>query len=126
MTRSDGIWVCGPAVYAQILGLVDTNGQPIVRLGTVEGQPNNTLFGRPIIVSARLPKQTVGAGPVSTGNLYFGTPSSLLFGTRTGMRWDVTDQVSWGTYQADARLVGRFAYVVGVPTAWTKQIGIIV
>jgi HK97 family phage major capsid protein len=126
ITRRDGIFVCGPAVYAQILGLTDTNGQPVVRLGTVEGQPNNTLFGRPIIVTNRLPKTTVGAGTVSVGGLYYGSPSALLFGNRQGMRWDVSDQVNWAKYQADARMVGRFGYVVGVPTAWVRQTGIIV
>jgi len=126
IVRQDGIFVCPPAVYAAILGLTDTNGQPVVRLGTVEGQPNNTLFGRPIIVSNRLAKTTVGAGTVSVGSLYYGSPSALLFGIRQGMRWDVSDQVNWAKYQADARMVGRFGYVVGVPTAWVKQTGIIV
>jgi HK97 family phage major capsid protein len=124
--RNEGIWVCGPAVYAQIIGLVDSNGQPIVRFGAVEGTPSGMLLGRPIVVSARLPKTTVGAGTVSVGGLYFGPPNALLFGNRMGMRWDVTDQVSWATYQGDARMIGRFGYVVGVPTAWVKQTGIIV
>lgn len=124
--RNEGFWVCGPAVYAQIIGMVDSNGQPVVRFGNVEGAPSGTILGRPIIVSARLPKTTVGAGTVSVGGLYFGPGSALLFGTRRGMQWDVTDQVSWATYQGDARMVGRFGYVVGVPTAWVKQLGIIV
>jgi HK97 family phage major capsid protein len=124
--RNDGVWVCGPAVYAQIIGLVDSNGQPIVRFGDVTSAIPGTLLGRPIVVSARLPKTTVGAGTVSVGSLYFGPPNALLFGNRMGMRWDVTDQVSWSTYQGDARMVGRFGYVVGVPTAWVKQTGIIV
>lgn len=119
-----GTFVCGPAVYAKIIGLVDNNGQPVVRLGTVEGQPNQTLFGRPIIVSARLPKVTLGAGTNSVGGLYYGPMNSLLFGTRQGMRWDVSDQVNWAKYQADARMVGRFGYVVGVPTAWVRNLGI--
>jgi len=121
-----GTWVCGPSVYAKILGLVDNNGQPIVRLGTVEGQPNNTLFGRPIIVSSALAQVTLGAGTNSVGGLYYGLMSSLMFGTRQGMRWDVSDQVNWAKYQADARMVGRFGYVVGVPTAWVRNLGIAV
>lgn len=125
-TRDQGVFVCGPGVYAQIIGLVDTNGQPVVRLGTVEGQPNNTLFGRPIIVSNRIPATTIGAGTVSVGGLYFGPMAALMFGVRTGFRWDVSDQVSWATYQADARMVGRFGFVVGIPTAWAKQTGIII
>jgi len=119
-----GTFVCGPGVYAKIIGLVDNNGQPVVRLGTVEGQPNQTLFGRPIIVSARLPLTTLGAGTNSVGGLYYGDMGALLFGTRQGMRWDVSDQVNWAKYQADARMVGRFGYVVGVPTAWVRNLGI--
>lgn len=126
VAREDGIFVCPPSVYAAIIGMVDNNNQPVVRLGTVEGQPNNTLFGRPIIVSNRLAKTTIGAGTVSVGSLYYGSPSALLFGTRQGMRWDVSDQVNWAKYQADARMVGRFGFIVGVPTAWVKQTGIIV
>jgi HK97 family phage major capsid protein len=122
--RTQGIWVCGPAVYAQIIGLTDTNGQPIVKFGSVEAAPSGSILGRPVIVSARLPKTTIGAGTNSVGSLYFGPPNALLFGNRMGMRWDVTDQVSWATYQGDARMIGRFGYVVGVPTAWVKQTGI--
>jgi len=125
-TRDDGIFVCGPGVYAKILGLTDTNGQPIVRLGAVENQPGNTLFGRPIVVSNRLGVTTIGAGTNSVGSLYFGPPSALVFGTRRALRFDVSDQVNWEKYQADCRLVGRFGYVVGIGGAWAKQAGIIV
>jgi len=45
--------------------------------------------------------------------------SSSTAGTRLGMSWDVTDQVNWATYRADARLVGRFGGRVTVPAAWT-------
>lgn len=119
-----GTWVCGPGVYAKIIGLVDNNGQPIVRLGTVEGQPNNTLFGRPIIVSSALVATTLGAGTNSVGGLYYGQMGALAFGTRQGFRWDVSEHVSFATYQAQARMVGRFGYVVAVPTAWVRNLGI--
>ncbi len=121
-----GTWVCGPSVYGKIIGLTDNTGQPIVRLGTVEGQPNNTLFGRPIIVSSALVNVTLGAGTNSVGGLYYGQMSQLLFGTRQGLRWDVSDQIKFDTYQAMARMVGRFGFVVGVPTAWVRNLGIAV
>lgn len=126
MSSNKGVYVCGPGVYAKILGLIDGQGQPIVRLGNVEGESNQTILGRPIIVSNRLVKTTVGAGTASVGAIYFGDPKMLVFGTRQGMRWDVTDQVSWATYQADARMVGRFGFVVGVPTAWVRCPGLLV
>jgi HK97 family phage major capsid protein len=121
-----GTWVCGPGVYAKIIGLVDNNGQPIVRLGTVEGQPNNTLFGRPMIISSALVNVTLGTGTNSVGGLYYGQMNQLAFGTRQGFRWDVSEHVSFSTYQAQARMVGRFGYVVGVPTAWVRNLGIAV
>jgi HK97 family phage major capsid protein len=122
--RLQGIWVCGPALYAQVVGLIDSNGQPIVKFGTVEAAPSGSILGRPVVVSARLPKTTIGAGTNSVGSLYFGPPKALIFGNRTNMRWDVTDTVSWSTYQADARMVGRWGFAVGVPTSWVKQSGI--
>jgi HK97 family phage major capsid protein len=126
ITRGDGIFVCGPGVFQKIIGLVDTNGQPIVKLGTVENQPNNTILGRPIVVTNRLPAYTVGAGTVSVGSLYYGSPSGLIFGNRRAMTFEVTNAVHWGTYQGDCRLIGRFGYVVGVPAAWAMQKGIVI
>jgi HK97 family phage major capsid protein len=126
LSRRDGVFVSGPGVYAKVLAMIDGNGQPIVRLGTVEGAPNNTLFGRPYLVSNRLSATTIGSGTFSVGNLYFGSPSALIFGVRQNMKWEITDQASWANYRADARMVGRFAYAVGVPAAWTKQLGILV
>jgi HK97 family phage major capsid protein len=123
--RDNGIFVCNPAMYGTLIGLSDSNGSPILRLGTAEGRPADTVIGRPIVCSARLAAATtIGAGTNLTAALYFGPPSALLFGVRQGMRWDVSDQVNWAKYQADARMVGRFGYVVGVPTAWVKQGGI--
>ena len=126
ITRRDSTWFCGPQVFGKIMAMVDTNGAPIVRLGSVAGEPSNVLFGRPLVVSNRMVPTTVGAGTVSVGNLYFGSPSALVFGVRQNMKWEVTDQVSWANYRADARMIGRFGFAVGVPAAWTRQFGIIV
>ena len=79
-----------------------------------------------MVVSNRMVPTTVGAGTVSVGGLYFGSPSALIFGVRQNLKYEITDQVSWANYRADARLVGRFAFQVGVAAAWTRQFGIIV
>lgn len=117
----NGVWIVSPRGYAEILGLADTQGQPIVKLGTVEQSPAGTLLGRPIIVSARW----AGAGLLDnatndTTSIIYGVPSSLLFGTRMGLRWDVTDQFNWEKFQMDARLVGRYGMIVGVPVNFGK------
>ena len=114
----DGTWIMSPAVWGKVLGMVDSNGQPIVKLMSVEDSPKNTILGRPVIVSNRLSSYTVGSD--ATGNIYYGPLKALTFGSRAGMSWEVTDQVHWANYQMDARLVARFGYVVGVPAAWTK------
>jgi len=122
--RDMGVWVMGPGVYANVIGMVDTNGAPIVKFGTVEAAPAGSILGRPLVVSNRMGLTTISTGTNSVGNLFFGPPSALMFGNRQGLRWEVTDQVNWATYQADARMVGRFGFVVGVPTSWVKATGL--
>jgi len=118
--RDDAVWIMSPAGYALALGLVDSNGMPIVHFGATatQGAPAGTILGRPIIVSAALG----GASTLDDGTnteILFGSLSTFTAGTRMGMSWDVTDQVGWANFQMDARLVGRFGGRVTVPAAWT-------
>jgi HK97 family phage major capsid protein len=108
--------------YTEILQLVDGNSQPLIQFQQgLQANPPMTLFGREIIVSGALS----GAGDTlddttnANSTILFGTLQNVVAGTRQGLSWDVTDQVSWASYQMDARLVGRFGGVVGVPAAWT-------
>lgn len=122
----NGYWIVSPKGYATILGLADSTGQPIVKDIGREGAPAGTLLGRPVLFSARwggTPSGVTATLDDSTNTntkIIYGVPSSLLFGTRTGFRWDVTDQVNWATFQMDARLVGRFAMIVGVPANFSR------
>jgi HK97 family phage major capsid protein len=122
----NGYWIVSPKGYAKMLGLTDSTGQPVVKFGNTETAPAGTLLGRPILLSARFggtPSGVTATLDDSTNTntrIIYGTPSSLLFGTRTGMRWDVTDQANWATYQMDARLIGRFGMVVGVPSNFAR------
>lgn len=117
--RDGGYWFCSPKGYAALLGLVDDQGRPIVQMN-VQGAPAGAILGKPIIESARLGGNLTLDDVTNTATkIVFGPPRVILFGTRTGMRWDVTDQVNWATYQMDARLIGRFAGNVGVPAAFT-------
>lgn len=118
--RDNGVWIMSKRGLTQVLALVATDGQPIVRLGNVEGAPAMTLFGRPMIVSGALGgSATLDDTTNANTTICFGPLSALIAGTRMGMTWDVTDQVGWANFQMDARLVGRFAGAVGVPAAWT-------
>lgn len=117
--REGSYWFVSPAGYTQLLSLVDSQGRPIVQMD-VQGAPAGAILGKPIIESARLGGTlTLDDTTETATKIVFGPPRTILFGTRTGMRWDVTDQVNWASYQMDARLIGRFAGNVGVPAAWT-------
>ena len=122
----NGYWIVTPKGYSQIMALVDTTGQPIIRFADTEQAPAGTLIGRPILLSARFggaPGTVTATLDDSTNantKIIYGVPSSVLFGTRMGMRWDVTDQVNWSNFQMDARLCGRFSSVVGVPANFAR------
>jgi HK97 family phage major capsid protein len=117
--RQDAYWVCSPAGYTQLLSLADSNGLPIVQMNP-QGPPAGTILNRPIIESARLGGSLTLDDTTNTATkIVFGPPRTALFGTRTSMRWDVTDQVNWATFSMDCRLIGRYAGNIGVPAAWS-------
>lgn len=124
-SRNNGVWICSPAGFKELLELVDANSRPLVSLtgAEVRGPAPLTLFGKPIIESGALggaDDPSLDDNTNSNTTLVFGPLSSYIFGTRQGMRWDVTDQVGWANYQIDCRLVGRYAGVPGVSANFTK------
>lgn len=122
----NGYWIMSPKGYAVVFGLTDTTGQPVIKFADTATAPAGTLLGRPIILSARFGGTPSGVTATlddttnANTKIIYGVPTSLLCGTRMGLRWDVTDQVNWGTFSVDARLVGRFAMIVGVPTDFSR------
>jgi HK97 family phage major capsid protein len=112
-----------PKQWAKVLGLVDSNGQPIVRLGMVQAGPPMSLMGRPVILTSAISVNVTRGSTGSTSNIYYGPPEKLYLGVRNGLRFDVTDQVNWASYAMDMRVVGRFGFAVAVPGAWTKLVG---
>jgi len=117
--RRNAVFVMNHQLYGEVLSQVDSQGQPVVRLGQVEGAPADTLFGRPIIVSSNL---TAGAAITTTGDviatMYFGPPSALIWNIRRGIEWDVSEQFKFSTYQLAFRMVMRAGFLAGVPSAW--------
>ena len=120
-SREGAAWFVKPAIMAEVVGLTDSNGQPIFQYANVQGSPYPTILGRPVFMTNVL--TTTSLGGVASGNFYFGDPMTLLLGTRTDMAWDVSDAPNWAKYQLDMRLVGRFGGAVGVASAWTKLVG---
>jgi len=120
-SREGAAWFAKPAMMREVVNLTDSQGQPIFQYANVQGSPYPTILGRPVYLTNVL--TTSALGGVAAGNFYFGDPMTLLLGTNTDMRWDVSDAPNWATYQLDMRLVGRFGGAVGVPSAWTKLVG---
>jgi len=124
-SREDAVWIVSPAGFQELLELTDGNGRPLVSLtgAEVRGPAPMTLFGKRIIESGSVGGAADPSLDDSTNTnttILFGPMRSYAFGTRQGMRWDVTDQVSWATYQMDARLVGRWAGVPAVSANFVK------
>ncbi len=118
-SRMGAQFFCKPSVYAKTLGLTDSQGMPIVKLGTVEGSPAFSLLGFPVNLQNGLASST------TTGaNLYFGPPRSAIYGDRRAMTFGVSEHSKWGTDQLDFKMTGRWGYVVGVPADFAKVGGV--
>lgn len=125
MTYQNSVWLMHPLVFGKSLRMVDSNGQPILLTNRATEAPAWTILGRPVISSSVISVNTTRGATGSTSNIYFGDPKRLLFGTRRGLEWAVSEHVRFANYEVAMRLVGRFGFAVGVPKAWTKLVGVI-
>lgn len=123
-SRNAARWFAAPEVFGHIAGLTDGNGQPVVQYGRVPNSILPMILGFPFEAISTLDIAITRGSTGNTANAYFGPPSSIIFGDRAGMRWDVSDAPNWATYQLDMRLVKRTAIAVGVGEAFTKLVGI--
>jgi HK97 family phage major capsid protein len=122
-SRVNARWIMAPEQFGAIAGMVDSNGQPIVQYGRVPNEIVPQILGFPVEIISTISITTTRGSTGGTSNVYFGPPTAIIFGDRTGMRWDVSDAPGWNKYQMAARLVKRTGIVIGVPTAWTKLVG---
>ncbi|MBP7570900.1 MAG: phage major capsid protein [Acidobacteria bacterium] len=123
-TRQNASFVMHPAMFMAIVGLVDTNGQPIFQYANVPNTVPERVLGYPAYLSSNLSIAITRGSTGSTGNIYFGPMKQMLLGQRKGFTWDVTDQVNWAKDQFDARLVSRWGFGVPKPAHFTKIVGI--
>lgn len=122
-SRVNARWFMSPELFGAIVGMTDTNGQPVVQFGRVPNEIVPQILGFPVEVVSSLSVAITRGSTGNTANAYFGPPNTVLFGDRMGIRWDVSDAPNWATYEIDARLIKRTGIVTGVPTAWTKLVG---
>jgi HK97 family phage major capsid protein len=136
-TRSRGAaWVMAPQILRRYVGLVDSNGSPILNRNDVArvlsenivgpGYGEGTILGFPVFTSDQISvTRTVGTS-TDCSVVYFGPfgQGGVILGDLTGMAFDVSDQVYFETAQIGMRLLKRTAIAVGVPTAMTIQTGV--
>lgn len=121
-SRAGARWFMAPEMAGKIEGLVDSQGQPIVRYGNVVGDIAQTLLGYPVTVHSVIrADRTKGTG-TTLSNLYFGPPRQMVRGDRAGMAWDVSDIPGWTTAEVHMRLLFRVAAAIAVPAAFARAL----
>jgi HK97 family phage major capsid protein len=116
-------WFMHRKVLATIVALVDTTGRPIFQPSVAGGVPN-TILGFPVYTTSCINTARTRGSNNTTSNVYFGNPRRLIFGDRSGLRFDVTDTgPNWEYYAVDMRLNGRWGFTVGTPAAFSVIVG---
>lgn len=122
-SRSNAAFFMHPQIFATVVNLVDSNGQPIFQYANVPGSSQMTILGYPVHLTSALSVAITRGSTGNTGNVYFGDPRKLIYGVKMDMRFEVTDQASWATDEFDCRMIGRWGYTVATPAAWSKLVG---
>jgi HK97 family phage major capsid protein len=120
-SRDNARWFASPELMAQIVGLEDTTGQPVVQFGNVPNRFAGSILGFPVEVHSVIKAdRTYGTG-TTLSNLYFGPPAALVMGDRMGMAWDVSDLPGFTTASVSMRLIARVGFGVAVPGAFSRH-----
>jgi HK97 family phage major capsid protein len=121
-SRAGARWFMSPEMAGKIEGLVDSTGQPIVRLGSVQNALEMTMLGYPMTVHSVVSSaRTKGTG-TTLSHLYFGPPQQIVRGDRMGMAWDVSDIPGFSTAEVHMRMLFRIAIAVAVPAAFSRAL----
>lgn len=125
-SREDSRFFCSPEMASKIVGLVDTQGMPIVQFGNVPNQYARSILGFPLEIHSVISSARTWGTGTSLSHLYFGPPSAIVIGDRVGMSWDLSDVAgeAFRKYQLHMRLVMRLAVAVAVPKAWTRRLNL--
>lgn len=123
---SSAVWLCSPAVMAQLLQLALQNvagtenvGAPPLWLsmGSVAGAPTMSLLGRPLIPSEKIPD--LG----SAGDLSFVDFSYYLLGDRQAMQATASEHYKFRNDQTAYRIIERVDGRPWLPSAITPANG---
>lgn len=121
-TRENAKWWMAPETMGKIVGMVDSNGQPIYKFGEVPGRISMTVLGFPVEVHSAISASRTKGSSSTLSNLYFGPPRNFILGNRMGMSWDVSDAPGFDAASVHMRLLTRVALNMAVPQAFTRNI----
>lgn len=120
-SREGARWYVAPEIMAKIVGMVDSQGMPVVQFGNVPNAFAASILGFPVEVhSVILANRTYGTG-TTLSHMYFGPPKAMVLGDRMGMAWDTSDQANFRGAQVQMRLITRLGFGIAVPAAFSRH-----
>lgn len=121
-TRVGAAWFMNPGIFGSIVGLIDSNGRPLVMDGNIQNSPFPTLLGKPTYLTNVLDVTGTTGGQGQLGSIFFGDPQTLIFGMAAALRMGVSEHAQWATDQLDFKITQRVGFTVATPGAWTEGI----
>jgi HK97 family phage major capsid protein len=122
-TRRGAGFFMTPAVFKNIVSLVDNNGQPIFSLMNVPNAIPQFIGGYPVYLVSSLSTQWATVSG-STSQIYYGPPSKIIFGDATGMSFDIDPYFFFDTVKTRIRVLKRTGILVPVGAYFTMARGI--
>mgnify|MGYP001569822168 CR=1 FL=1 len=113
-TRMGAYWIMPPNVFRQVVGITDTNGQPVFQYANVPNAIPERILGYPVVIDSALSKtNAIKSGSLS---IYFGPPGKIVFGDLAGMEFALDPYGLFTTYGTRLRLIKRTGIVIPVGT----------
>jgi HK97 family phage major capsid protein len=113
--QDSGIWVMSAYTWNQIRkALVDSQGYPFINPAQPVSAPvPMVLWGRPVVLSTKMPKSSQDDGTANRAFIAYGDFSRYaLFGDRTKLAVDVSPHAAFTTGQLVMRVMERFAFKI--------------
>lgn len=121
-SRAGARFFMHPYAFKNIMGLVDTTGQPVFMFGAAPGSVPMFIGGYPVSLVSSLSRTLVYK--TSSTNIYFGPPSKIIFGDIAGMQFDIDPFSNFQKVLTNIRVIKRTGIAVAVPAAFTILHGV--
>jgi len=117
ITRAQASFVMAPKLFRQIVGITDTNGQPVLQYANVPNAIRESILGYPVIVDSALTKTS--AIKTLSQSAYFGPMNKIVFGDLAGMEFALDPYGLFTSYGTRLRVIKRTGIVVPLGSFFT-------